>query len=44
MTGEITLRERRCQLAALRRSLAARRGGISTVIIPHENERDSRSA
>ena len=41
MTGEITLRGEGLAIGGLKEKLlAARRGGITTVIIPHENERD----
>ena len=41
MTGEITLRGEILPIGGLREKLlAARRGGISTVLIPHENEKD----
>ncbi len=41
MTGEITLRGEILKIGGLKEKLlAARRGGIKTVLIPHGNERD----
>ena len=41
MTGEITLRGRVLPIGGLKeKAMAARRGGISTILIPEENEKD----
>ena len=41
MTGEVTLRGRVLPIGGLKEKLlAALRGGITTVLIPHENEKD----
>lgn len=41
MTGEVTLRGRVLRIGGLKeKSIAARRAGVSTVIIPQDNERD----
>jgi ATP-dependent Lon protease len=41
MTGEVTLRGRVLPIGGLKEKLlAAMRGGITTVLIPHENEKD----
>ena len=40
MTGEMTLRGRVLPIGGLKKSFGASRGGIKTVIIPKENEKD----
>ena len=41
MTGEVTLRGRVLPIGGLReKTMAAKRSGIRTVIIPRENEKD----
>ena len=43
MTGEITLRGRVLPIGGLKeKAMAARRGGIKTILIPKENEKDIR--